>query len=523
MVDREYRKMCQIYRYLLCCETPLFETPCAEKCDTYPVNIKSTFSRNASVVATHKDVADMPEVRRSMHSYAVKNTSLNSIPKGDVKKSKSYVLDFEYSNAPDVPKNKLYLKRDSRSTVAEHAAVQKARQVVRRSTQREMLKETVNNTKTAAKRMGRWIAQTAAAVGRVAATASRSIVATGGGLVLLVVALMVAVIGGITASPFGILFAGESTEAGAVPVSVAVAQLNNDLHTRLEALQTEDAYDEVTIQGEMADWVDVLAVFAAKDMTPLSAKTILEYHRLICAILSQAEKEMLVPYNAAKKATPPKQQQKEVNYFQPQQICDILRALDGEPLKWQLITHLLMITGARRGEIAGLKWSKFDMERRRLKVDAALLYSSEIGTYETTTKTGNRRYIPLPEETFVLLRRYKISQLELQSANGDRWFPSDYVFTMDDGKTLRPDSITQWLGNFSRRKGLPHINPHAFRHTAASVLITQGIDIVTVSKMLGHAKVSTTEDIYSRVIEESKQLASNALADVYFRGKRREA
>ncbi|MCI5842432.1 MAG: tyrosine-type recombinase/integrase [Clostridiales bacterium] len=260
-----------------------------------------------------------------------------------------------------------------------------------------------------------------------------------------------------------------------------------------------------------------------KDMTPLSAKTILEYHRLVCAILSQAEKEMLVPYNAAKKATPPKQQQKGVNYFQPQQICDILRALDGEPLKWQLITHLLMITGARRGEIAGLKWSKFDMERRRLKVDAALLYSSEIGTYETTTKTGNRRYIPLPEETFALLRRYKISQLELQIANGDRWFTSDYVFTMDDGKPLRPDSITQWLGNFSRRKGLPHINPHAFRHTAASVLITQGIDIVTVSKMLGHAKVSTTEDIYSHVIEESKQLASNALADVYFRGKRREA
>lgn len=245
-------------------ETPISETPCAEKCDTYPVNIKATFSRNASVVATHKDVADIPEVRRSMHSYAVKNTSLNSIPKGDVKKSKSHVLDFEYSNAPDVPKNKLYLKRDSRSTMAEHAAVQKARQVVQRSTQREMLKETVNNTKTAAKRMGRWIAQTAAAVGRAAAAASRSIVATGGGLVLLVVALMVAVIGGITASPFGLLFAGESTEAGAVPVSVAVAQLNNDLHTRLEALQTEDAYDEVTIQGEMADWVDVLAVFATK-------------------------------------------------------------------------------------------------------------------------------------------------------------------------------------------------------------------------------------------------------------------
>ena len=115
------------------------------------------------------------------------------------------------------------------------------------------------------------------------------------------------------------------------------------------------------------------------DQTPLSTKTIWEYHRLTCSILSQAEKEMLVPYNAAKKASPPKNQQKDVNYFQPVQICDILEALEGEPLKWQLVTHLLMITGARRGEIAGLKWSKFDLEKRRLKVDTALLNSSEIG------------------------------------------------------------------------------------------------------------------------------------------------
>ena len=102
---------------------------------------------------------------------------------------------------------------------------------------------------------------------------------------------------------------------------------------------------------------------------------------------------------------------------------------------------------------------------------------------------------------------------------GDQWHKSDYVFTQDDGQPIRPDSITFWLSNFSERHGLPHINPHAFRHTAASVMITQGTDVVTGSKMLGHSKVSTTEDIYSHVIEESKQQACNILADVYFRKK----
>lgn len=66
-------------------------------------------------------------------------------------------------------------------------------------------------------------------------------------------------------------------------------------------------------------------------------------------ILSQAEKEMLVHYNAAKRATPPKVTQKEVNYFQIEEAIRILKALEKEPLKWRVMVHLLLITGCRRG------------------------------------------------------------------------------------------------------------------------------------------------------------------------------
>lgn len=256
-----------------------------------------------------------------------------------------------------------------------------------------------------------------------------------------------------------------------------------------------------------------------KNDEPLSDKTILEHHRLISTILTQAEKEMLVPYNAAAKATPPKAEKHDPNYFQPETIAAILAALESEPLKWQLITHLMIVTGCRRGEVMGLQWEKVDFENNRVKIDKALVSSKSKGTYLGNTKTSDIRYLNLPSETMNLLRQHKREQLRLQIANGDRWQHTGYVFTQDNGEHMNPDSITGWLHAFSRRHNLPHINPHAFRHTVASVLLANGTDIVTVSKQLGHASVNTTESFYSHIIEENKAKASECIADVLLRKK----
>ena len=256
-----------------------------------------------------------------------------------------------------------------------------------------------------------------------------------------------------------------------------------------------------------------------QNMEPLADKTILAYHRLISIVLAQAEKEMLVPYNAAAKASPPKTAKKAPNYFQPETISEILKALEAEPLKWQLITHLLLVTGCRRGEIMGLKWEKVDFKNNRVTIDRALIVSPIKGVYESTTKTSDIRYLNLPAETMALLRQHKREQLRLQIANGDRWIHTGYVFTQDNGDRMNPDSITAWLNDFSVRHGLPHINPHAFRHTVASVLLANGTDIVTVAAQLGHASASTTENFYAHIIEENKAKATECIADVLLRKK----
>jgi len=256
-----------------------------------------------------------------------------------------------------------------------------------------------------------------------------------------------------------------------------------------------------------------------RDMTPLSDKTVLEHHRLISTVLSQAEKEMLVPYNAAAKAAPPRPKRPEPNYFQPETVYTILDAAEKEPLKYRVFVNLVTVTGARRGELAGLKWNKINLVTGQITIDCGLYYSEKRGVYEGETKTGEHRSMKVPVETVVLLKQLHREQLETRLKNGDRWHDTGYIFTQDDGQPMNPQTWTQWMNNFSVRHKLPHINPHAFRHTAASVLISNGTDITTVSKILGHASVTTTESFYSHLIEEAKAAALDTLSDVLIRRK----
>ena len=166
-----------------------------------------------------------------------------------------------------------------------------------------------------------------------------------------------------------------------------------------------------------------------KRTDPLSNTTILEYHRLIHTVLAQAEKEMLVPYNAAAKATPPKKDSPEIGTFQTSELIEIRDAAAQEPIKWKMVIHLLMITGCRRGEIVGLKWDRVNWQASSVRIDTTLLYTADRGVYESTTKTGMDRVIKLPAETMALLRQYRGWQLEARLANGDRWQNSGFVFT----------------------------------------------------------------------------------------------
>ena len=250
----------------------------------------------------------------------------------------------------------------------------------------------------------------------------------------------------------------------------------------------------------------------------LSAKTVVEHHGLISTVLEQAVKESLIPFNPAARATLPKVEKKEANYFQPEEIAAIRDALESEPLKWKVLTHLYLITGARRGEILGLKWPEVDFERNRIHISNNVLYTADRGVYEDTPKTKkSQRYIVLPVQTMQLLRQWKAAQAAERLRVGEYCQNNELLFTRADGSPMHPDSVTDWLVKFSERHGLPHCNPHAFRHTMASMLYFNGVDSVSISQRLGHAQVSTTANIYAHVIEAADQKNADILADVFLK------
>lgn len=283
-----------------------------------------------------------------------------------------------------------------------------------------------------------------------------------------------------------------------------------------------------TINGDKADLIaDAMGmkreeVFEyTKDMTPLSAKTILEYHRFISVVLGKAEKEMLVPYNAASRADPPKVRFKEPEILEPEEVADLLDALETEPLKWRLFVELLLVTSGRRGEVGGIKWNKIDFETRMLLLDCQLIRVKGEGIVEAPTKTNEIRIMELPEECIELLKRHREEQMHLKAINGDRWLETGYVFTRDNGEPMNPEGITQWLTDFCKRHGLRHIHPHMLRHTGASHYVEQGVDLSTIAAQLGHANTVTTQTRYVHAVKEARAKTVGCISDLMYARKRK--
>lgn len=244
-------------------------------------------------------------------------------------------------------------------------------------------------------------------------------------------------------------------------------------------------------------------------------------------MLKQAVIENLIPYNPADRAKPPKITNKTANYFENEEVAQIIQAAEKEPLKWRTLIHTMLVTGGRRGEVLGLQWKNVDFTFNRIYIDTCVYYRPDIGIFTDKPKTKSSiRWIKLPESTMNMLQQYRDEYyLTLKSVAGTSWNDSGFVFIKDSGadigKVMFPDSVTTYCSKFSKKYGLKHINPHAFRHTAASLLYFAGMDSISISGHLGHAQASTTQNMYAHVMAESESRTAVALGEIIMTSRKR--
>lgn len=259
----------------------------------------------------------------------------------------------------------------------------------------------------------------------------------------------------------------------------------------------------------------------------LSPLTIKHHHRLIHTILETAVKWQLLLYNPADKVTPPKVPKKEAKYLEENDIKLLLNAINSlnkENLKYKVAIYITISGGLRLGELMGLKWENINFKKNLISIVRSNQYLPHKGTFSKSTKNeSSERTITLPKEVMVLLKKYKIYQNEKRLKCGSKWNNTNFIFTQWNGIPMNPYTVSSWFHKFLIKNNLKKVTFHQLRHTSASILINEGVNIKEVSKRLGHSNASTTLNIYSHVLKSADKVAANAIEKVMFKSKKKKS
>lgn len=256
----------------------------------------------------------------------------------------------------------------------------------------------------------------------------------------------------------------------------------------------------------------------SKTKKPLSGKTILEHHRLLRAMLHKAVYWQLIVSNPAERVQPPKARKPKRKSYDDEQtkiLLENLEQLSIEDTKYKVAIILTVFTGVRLGELMGLEWQDVDFKNGIISINRSSQYLSDMGVFTKVLKTESSiREIAIPEFIISLLGEYKLWYEEQKSIYGELWTNSDRLFVQSNGKPMHPSTISKWFVKYVGQIGLPVINFHGLRHTNASLLVAQNIDIAIISARLGHAQISTTLNFYVHPLLSHNRKAGYALENL---------
>lgn len=247
-----------------------------------------------------------------------------------------------------------------------------------------------------------------------------------------------------------------------------------------------------------------------------SARVIRGAHMRLSQALDQAVRFNIVPRNVAKSVTPPNILQGKTDVWSAEEVAHFLEVASEDSLT--PLWHLLVLEGMRRGEALGLRWKDLNWDRGSAHIQQTVAPDKAnkgraIIQRRTKTSAGSRQ-VRLSQSTLDALHRHRQRYVERQLASDD-WEDNDLIVCTSRGTPVNPNNVTRSFNVLVKRASLRRIRVHDLRHTAATLLLKANVPAKIVSERLGHAKVSITLDLYSHVLPDMQDMATEAMNQLF--------
>lgn len=214
----------------------------------------------------------------------------------------------------------------------------------------------------------------------------------------------------------------------------------------------------------------------------------------------------------------PKNASKEMSYYKPNELSELMEAIEDLSERHQLMVLISLIGALRRGEVLGIALDDaVDFDNNQIHVFRSLSYSKAKGLELKRTKSEDQRAVTIPDWLTKRLHAYYIKQLNLKMEMRTLWKGfKDYsgkevmLFVSDEyGYPFQPNAYTRFWGRFMKRTDIKKIRLHDLRHSSASTMLSEGVNMKVIQKRLGHKNIKTTLNTYSHVSTEDDKKASD--------------
>lgn len=244
----------------------------------------------------------------------------------------------------------------------------------------------------------------------------------------------------------------------------------------------------------------------------LSPRTIKNAYRNLYGSLKKAVELRMIPHNPCEGIVLPKIEPYNAQVYNQAEIKAALTAAEGKDI--YLLVLLGLAVGLRRGELGALKWSNIDLANGNIHiVENRVSIKGDVLTKKPKSKASYRT-VAIGPTICEILKTAKAEYEELRNNYGPGFCKEAYVIHQKDGSPYHPDSITQKWDRFMTKNNLKHIRLHDLRHTCATSMIANNVDVKTVQHRMGHSSCRTTMDIYAHCTQAMDQNAANIIDSV---------